>query len=227
MIGYVKKIVPCLAAVLVCFAAVISFGGGDIPASGDLSAPGNLTLFVIDSEKTLLVYDNTELIASFPCETGYGGMGKTRKGDGKTPVGIYHIAWMASVEVNRGNTDKGSPVIEGMTWCDETGLVYGPEGRSEERLWTDAYGGENATIMGLDYPNALDLARGYTGDCIEIHGSTRLVDGKLTPSAGCIKLLPEDAVDLYHLVDTGTPVVIEVSRDALYEAYPFLVEGHP
>ena len=227
MIGYVKKIAPCLAAVLVCFAAGISFGGGDASASGDPSAPGNLTLFVIDAEKVLLVYENTELIASYPCETGYGGMGKTREGDGKTPVGVYHIAWMASVEVNRGNTDKGNPVIEGMTWCDETGLVYGPEGREEERLWTDAYGGDNATIMGLDYPNALDLARGYTGDCIEIHGSNRLVDGKLTRSAGCVKLLPGDAVDLYHLVDVGTPVVIAVSRDTLYGDYPFLKEINP
>ena len=224
MIGYVKKIVPCLAMLLVCFVAGISFGGGDAPASGELSAPDNLTLFVIDSEKTLFVYEHGELIASFPCETGYGGMGKAREGDGKTPVGVYHIAWMASVEVNRGHTDKGEPIIEGMTWCDETGLVYGPEGRDEERLWTDAYGGEDATVMGLDYPNAGDLARGYTGDCIEIHGSQRLVDGHLTPSAGCIKLFPTDAIALYHLVDTGTPVVITIDRQTLIEAYPFLGE---
>jgi len=215
---YIKKAALGLAALCLCVIVVTSSWGGDAPESCDL------TLFVIDAEKALLVYEGSELIASFPCETGYGGMGKTREGDGKTPVGVYHIAWMASVEVNRGHTDKGSPIIFGMTWCDETGLVYGPEGRDEERLWTDAYGGGDATVMGLDYPNAEDLARGYTGDCIEIHASNRLVDGRLTPSAGCIKLTPEDAVRLYHLVDVGTPVVISVSRDTLYEAYPFLHE---
>ena len=219
--GYIEKAGLYLVVLCVFFVAGTSFGGGDV------SAPGDLTLFVIDTEKVLLVYEDAVLITSFPCETGYGGMGKTREGDGKTPVGAYRIAWMASVEVNRGHTDKGAPVIEGMTWCDETGLVYGPEGRDEERLWTDAYGGEDATIMGLDYPNALDLARGYTGDCIEIHGSNRLVDGKLTPSAGCVKLTAEDAVGLYHLVDVGTPVVIAVSRDTLYGAYPFLDEPNP
>jgi L,D-peptidoglycan transpeptidase YkuD (ErfK/YbiS/YcfS/YnhG family) len=218
MMRRIPKATLCLALLWACFTAGVSFGGGDSPA------PGDLILFVIDTEKLLLVYEGSELIASFPCETGYGGMGKKKEGDGKTPLGTYHIAWMASVEVNRGHTDKGEPIIEGMTWCDETGLVYGPEGRSEERLWTDAYGGEDATVMGLDYPNARDLARGYTGDCIEIHGSQRLVDGHLTSSAGCVKLFPEDAVALYHLVDVGTPVVIAVDREALVEVYPFLGE---
>ena len=213
-----KRTALYLVMLCVCFVV------GTSHVSGAVAVPDDLIVFVIDAEKVLLVYEDAELIASFQCETGYGGMGKTREGDGKTPVGVYRIAWMASVEVNRGHTDKGSPVIEGMTWCDETGLVYGPEGREEERLWTDAYGGEDATIMGLDYPNAQDLARGYTGDCIEIHGSTRLVDGRLTPSAGCVKLAAKDAISLYHLVDVGTPVVIAKNRDALRDAYPFLDE---
>ncbi|MBN1882401.1 MAG: L,D-transpeptidase [Deltaproteobacteria bacterium] len=215
---HIKRAALSLAALCICFMAGVSFGGDDVRAFDDR------VVFVIDAEKAFLVYEGAELIASFPCETGYGGMGKTREGDGKTPVGEYHIAWMASVEVNRGHTDKGSPVIEGMTWCDETGLVYGPEGRNEERLWTDAYGGEDATIMGLDYPNEEDVARGYTGDCIEIHGTTRLVDGKPTRSAGCIKLTAKDAILLYHMVDVGTPVIISVSRDTLSGAYPFFDE---
>jgi hypothetical protein len=199
-------------------------------ASVALAAPSAgadpLSIFVIDDEKTLYLYEGEGLAAFFACETGLGGMGKAREGDMKTPVGRYAIIWMAS---KRGDNSRPGThfIIDGQTWCDESRLYYGPEGPAGERLWTDAYGGENAVVMGLDYPNEEDVCAGRTGDCIEIHASARLKDGRLTPSGGCIKMLPADALTLYNRVSVGTPVIIARTRADLLAEYPFLADKEP
>ena len=181
-------------------------------------------IFVIDDEKRLYVYEGERLVFDFPCETGLNGMGKTREGDKKTPVGRYRIIWMAS---KRGDNEREGTyeIIDGITWCEDSNIYYGPEGPADERLWTDAYGGENAVVMGLDYPNEADKGRGYTGDCIEIHATKRLKNGRLTPSAGCIKMFCGDALFLYNYIEVYTPVVIARTRGDLISEYPFLRRG--
>lgn len=183
---------------------------------------GEMIIFVIDDEKRLYLYEGENLKFDFPCETGINGMGKTREGDKKTPVGRYRIIWMAS---KRGNNKREGTreIINGITWCEESKIYYGPEGPADERLWTDAYGGDNAVVMGLDYPNEWDKKRGYTGDCIEIHATKRLKEGRLTLSAGCIKMFCEDALALYNYVEVFTPVVIVKTRGDLASEYPFLM----
>jgi hypothetical protein len=180
-----------------------------------------LSIFIIDDEKTLYLYEGEAPVASFACETGLGGMGKTGEGDMKTPVGRYTIIWMASRRGDNGRPGT-HPIVDGQTWCEDSRLYYGPDGPSDERLWTDAYGGENAVVLGLDYPNGEDVRAGRTGDCIEIHASARLKDGRLTPSAGCIKLFPADALALYNRVSVGTPVIIARTRGDVLDEYPFL-----
>lgn len=80
-----------------------------------------------------------------------------------------------------------------------------------EKLWTDAYGGENATVMALDYPNSADKKQGKTGSCIEIHASLKLEEAgydDYTGTLGCISLYPAYAERVYAFVNPGTPVRI-------------------
>lgn len=81
----------------------------------------------------------------------------------------------------------------------------------DEKLWTDAYGGENVYVMALDYPTAEERAQGKTGSCIEIHASLNLekVGHKnYRGTLGCITLYPTDAKKLYHYLNPGTKVRI-------------------
>lgn len=49
-------------------------------------------LRVKKSTHTLEVYAGTGLVKTYKVSTGFGGLGpKTREGDGRTPVGRYHI----------------------------------------------------------------------------------------------------------------------------------------
>ena len=80
-----------------------------------------------------------------------------------------------------------------------------------EKLWTESYGGEQAYVMALDYPNRADRAQGKTGSCIEIHASLKLEEAgydKYTGTLGCVSLYPAFAQRIYAFVNPGTPVRI-------------------
>ncbi len=106
------------------------------------------------------------------------------------------------------DSEKGHKIIDNKSWCIGNKFVYSTTGPSLEKLWTNAYGGPYATIISLDYPNAKDRNRGFTGECIHIHADLRTKEGILDKSYGCIHMFPADAIELYELVDPGTPVKI-------------------
>lgn len=139
----------------------------------------------------------------FSINIGKNGVNKTKEGDMKTPLGEYKIAWMVS---RHGN--KGKKIIDKKTWCKDSKLYYGSSGPEGEELWSEAYGGKDAAVMGLNYPNKKDLKNGYTGSCIEIHAGRHRKPEPINTSAGCIKLYPDDALVLYNKVNVGTKIYI-------------------
>jgi lipoprotein-anchoring transpeptidase ErfK/SrfK len=147
---------------------------------------------------------NHDLIKTYPVGLGLKGMEKTKSGDKKTPSGEYIILWKAS---RFWETDGGYPIVEGAAFCGPNNIfTTDPNiGYSDEQLWTDAYGGDQAVVMCLNYPNPSDVAKGYTGDCIEIHATLLGGIGEFC-SAGCIRMNPKDARELYHYVETRTKV---------------------
>lgn len=212
---------------------------GDLPRDENgfclLVEAGKKKIYLIEDEIIKLVFD---------VALGKGGLGKTREGDHKTPLGDYRIKWM----VSRNGPPKQNPgglsslVIEGKTYAVlDTELYFGdliqirvktladgtrkvsrdpddrPLTREEieiargEELWTDAYGGAQACVMALDYPNEEDRALGRTGSCIEIHASVNLeLTGydNYNGTLGCISLYPAYARRIYEHVNPGTPVRI-------------------
>ncbi len=155
------------------------------------------------SLKVLQLWYHDTLVREYPIRVGKGGLWRTRVGDHRTPIGDYEITWMAS-----RNSRKGHRIVEEKSWCKGNRFVYASSGPALERLWSKGYGGQYATVMSINYPNAADKARGHTGECIHIHATHKLVYGELTKSHGCIHMFPKDAMELYELVDVGTPVKI-------------------
>lgn len=156
--------------------------------------------------KMKLLDSNGKLIKEYPIGIGKGGMGKTKEGDKKTPVGKYQIIWMAS---RFAKADGGYPIIDGAAFCgpDNCFTTDPNVGYSSEQLWTEGYGGNEAVVLCLDYPNASDKQKGYSGGCIEIHATHLGGIGKKS-SYGCIRMKPSDARDLYNRVGIDTEVVI-------------------
>jgi L,D-peptidoglycan transpeptidase YkuD (ErfK/YbiS/YcfS/YnhG family) len=155
------------------------------------------------ARKVLQLWRHAELIKEYPIEVGKTGIHKQHSGDHRTPIGDYEISWMAS-----RNSEKGRRVVDNKSWCIGNQFVYAPSGPRLEKLWADSYGGPQATIISLNYPNAKDRKRGYTGECIHIHASLKIKDGALKKSYGCIHMFAADAAELYEIVDVGAPVKI-------------------
>ena len=201
-------------------------------------------IFVKGSERKLYLIEQNEIKLVFDSAVGERGLGKTKEGDHKTPLGEYRIKWMVSKNGPPKNNPGGvsSLVVDGLTYAVlDTELYFGdlkkirvkllPDGTRKvsndvndrpitpleiriaqsERLWTDAYGGKNAYVMALDYPNPKDRAEGKTGSCIEIHASLKLENEgykKYTGTLGCVSMYPDYAKRVYEYVNPGTPVRI-------------------
>jgi L,D-peptidoglycan transpeptidase YkuD (ErfK/YbiS/YcfS/YnhG family) len=155
------------------------------------------------SLRILQLWRDAELVAEYPIEIGKGGVPKEKSGDHRTPLGDYEISWMAS---RLGG--KGHKIIELRSWCKDNQFVNASSGPPLEKLWTDPYGGDQATVMSINYPNAKDKAMGFTGSCIHLHADRRIENGGLRKSYGCIHMFPPDAMELYQAVDVGVPVKI-------------------
>lgn len=155
------------------------------------------------SLKVLQLWHYTELIREYPVEVGKGGLAKRVGGDHRTPVGDYEISWIAS-----RNSMKGHRIIDQRSWCKGNAFVDASTGPALEKLWAEPYGGDEATVISINYPNEKDKARGFTGECIHIHADKRHENGILKKSYGCIHMFPQDARELYEAVQVGTPVKI-------------------
>jgi murein L,D-transpeptidase YafK len=190
--------VLCVTALLLTNSSVVA----ELP---QLSEPkhSEYRIVIHCSAKVLQLWRYTELAREYPIDVGKGGLAKKRGGDHRTPIGDYEISWMAS-----RHSKKGHKIIDARSWCKGNRFVNGPTGPQLEKLWTDSYGGDEAAVISINYPNAADRVRGFTGECIHIHADKHLVDGALTKSYGCIHMFPADAKELYDTVEVGTPVKI-------------------
>ncbi len=185
---------------------VILLMGLHVPAMAEENE-GNY-IVVHGGSYLLRLYDKDGgMIKEYPIGIGQGGLGKTKTGDMKTPLGEYHITWKAS---RFAKTDGGYSIAEGAAFCGpNSSFTTDPSvGYKSESLWTDGYGGKEAVVMCLDYPNAKDKAMGYTGGCIQIHASLLGGIGQKV-SRGCVRMNPADARDLYLRVNVGTKVIIK------------------
>jgi murein L,D-transpeptidase YafK len=154
------------------------------------------------SQKVLQLWDYAEMIREYPIDIGKG-IPKKRGGDHLTPIGDYEISWMAS-----RHSSKGHRIVDNRSWCTGNKFVEAESGPALEKLWTSSYGGDQATVISITYPNLKDRLMGYTGNCIHIHADRKLKDGALTKYYGCIHMFPKDAMELFEIVDVGTPVKI-------------------
>jgi len=97
--------------------------------AGDLPRDENgFCLLVEASEKKMYLIKNNTIQLVFDVALGKGGLGKTREGDHKTPLGDYRVKWM----VSRNGPPKQNPggltssVIEGKTYAVlDTELYFG------------------------------------------------------------------------------------------------------
>jgi lipoprotein-anchoring transpeptidase ErfK/SrfK len=146
------------------------------------------TIRVSIRDQHLTVTDNGQPIRAYPVSTSRFGIG-TEKGSLKTPTGRFRVAEKIGSEMPSGTIFVGRVPIDP---CDAPRPTE--DFVMSRILWLD----------GLDEHNANTRDR-----FIYIHGTRHEDKIGTAASHGCVRMRNADVIELFELVDEGTPVVIE------------------
>lgn len=165
--------------------------------SPSLNRNSSRDLHVSVSEQRLYLREGGRILATYPVSTSARGLGELR-GSLKTPRGWHYI---------RAKIGAGLPenaVLVGRRW---TGELWSPSLQEAfpDRDWIL---GRILWLCGLEpgfnRGGEVDTFRRY----IYLHGSPPfLIDGR-PRSHGCLRMRPQDIVQLFEQVEVGTRVLI-------------------
>jgi lipoprotein-anchoring transpeptidase ErfK/SrfK len=139
-------------------------------------------------DQQLTVKENEQPIRTYPVSTSRFGIG-TEEGSFKTPIGRFRVGAKIGSDMPNGTVFVGRvplPPDEALPLTED--LV------TSRILWLD----------GLDEQNANTRDR-----FVYIHGTKHEDKIGIAASHGCVRMRNADVIELFELIDEGTPVVIE------------------
>jgi lipoprotein-anchoring transpeptidase ErfK/SrfK len=146
------------------------------------------TIHVSIENQQLTVKENEQPIRIYPVSTSRFGLG-TEEGSLKTPTGRFRVAGKIGGDMSEGTIFVGRVPLElGQAPPPTEDLI------TSRILWLD----------GLEEHNANTRNR-----FIYIHGTKHENMIGTAASHGCVRMRNADVIELFELVDEGTPVVIE------------------
>jgi lipoprotein-anchoring transpeptidase ErfK/SrfK len=139
-------------------------------------------------DQQLALKENEQLIRTYPVSTSRFGIG-TEEGSFKTPTGRFRVGAKIGGDMPDGTIFVGRVPLE---------IDQAPPSNEDfvmsRILWLD----------GLDEHNANTRDR-----FIYIHGTKHEDKIGTAASHGCVRMRNADVIELFDLVDEGTPVVID------------------
>jgi len=146
------------------------------------------SIHVSIQDQQLTVKEDEHPIRTYPVSTSRFGIG-TEEGSFKTPIGRFRVGEKIGSDMPHGTVFVGRVPLQ----PDE------PEPPTEDLvtsriLWLD----------GVDDQNANTRDR-----FVYIHGTKHEDKIGITASHGCVRMRNADVIELFEMVDEGTPVIIE------------------
>jgi L,D-transpeptidase YbiS len=139
-------------------------------------------------DQTLTLMEGETPICTYPISTSRFGIG-TEEGSFKTPTGNFRVAQKIGHRMPSGTIFRGRVVLNPGDPPPPT-----EDSVMSRILWLD----------GLDDDNV-----NTRGRFIYIHGTKHEHKVGTPDSHGCVRMRNADVIELFDLVDEGTPVVIE------------------
>lgn len=156
-------------------------------------------------EHLLKIYQDDVVVKTYPVAYGRGGVGKKTRGDGKTPLGYYHITSVKKSAAFGYFLHLNYPNIDDVIHAHKDGILDDQTFENILSRMTSGMAPQNTPLGG------------YIG----IHGLGGENPAKLSIhrhfnwTQGCIALTDEEIQDLLHYVSAGTLVVIKGSLHPL------------
>ena len=139
-------------------------------------------------DQQLTVTEDEKPIRTYPVSTSRFGIG-TGEGSLKTPTGRFYVAQKIG-----GDMPSGTIFVGRIPLGRDEALPQTEDLVTSRILWLD----------GLDERNANTRDR-----FVYIHGTKHEDKVGAAASHGCVRMRNEDVIQLFEMVDEGTPVVIE------------------
>jgi L,D-transpeptidase YbiS len=139
-------------------------------------------------DQQLTVKENEQPIRTYPVSTSRFGIG-TEEGSFKTPIGRFCVAQKIG-----GDMQSGTVFVGRMPLQPDEALPPAEDLVMSRILWLD----------GLEEQNANTRDR-----FVYIHGTQHEDKIGTAASHGCVRMRNADVIELFEMVNEGTPVVIE------------------
>lgn len=162
----------------------------------NLSCEKSFLLVNINTQRLHLI-SLEKVMSSYLVSTGKKGAGQV-EGSGKTPLGLHYIAEKI------GGEAKPLEIFKSRISTGELAEVnFGENVITSRILWLQ--GVEPGFNFGKDFQGRLvDSKERY----IYIHGTNDYANIGRPESSGCVRMLPEDVMDLFGKIEVKTPVYI-------------------
>jgi lipoprotein-anchoring transpeptidase ErfK/SrfK len=154
----------------------------------------NPGIWVSIFRQELILVDNDRIVKRYPCSTACAGSGNVID-SGKTPTGWHRVG------AKIGDGLAAGAVLKDRRW---TGQVWSADMPTEDDLILSRILWLEGLEDGVNRGGDVDTWSRY----IYIHGTNRIDDLGKPASAGCIRLDPEQVIDLYDRIDEGCVVLI-------------------
>lgn len=221
------RLIACILCAVFAFSqtpyekmkAIEIWGSGIAPAQAQL--PENLTdasqvvlvEYIRKSEARITVYEKIDgvwyALGSDTAVVGKNGMGKTREGDGKTPLGVYNLTTPFGILDDPGAQQDYIKVTEDHYWCASSGSEYynrlvsasqtgrRPTYPDEELI---RYKGYYNYCMFIDYNKEGEAKK---GSCIFLHCT-----GAKSTTGGCVAAPEAFMVKIIRWAREGAVIVL-------------------
>ena len=154
----------------------------------------NTGIWVSIRRQEVLLIDNNRVLKRYRCSTAVAGMG-SQVDSGMTPLGWHRIGAKIGGELEMG------AVLKDREW---TGEVWESEQYTKEDLILSRILRLEGLEDGINRGGDVDSWSRY----IYIHGTNQIDALGQPASAGCIRLDPQEVIDLFERVDEGCCVLI-------------------
>ena len=154
------------------------------------------------STQKMCLYDEGQLRRTYAISSGKNGVGE-KSGSERTPRGAHII---------RARIGAGAPTNAVFVGRRQTGEIYEPALRAQ-------HPGRDWILTRILWLSGTEPGRNRLGDndtmrrYIYIHGTPDDVELGMPGSRGCIRMANADIIELFELVEAGTPVMINGAQE--------------
>jgi len=146
-------------------------------------------------------------VLSTEASIGKNGVGKTKEGDGKTPVGIYHFLFGFGIKENPGTSHEYIKVDDSFYWVDDSNSQYYNQFVSTNNVVKDWESAEHIVSAGKSYNYV--LAMDYNKECVPGLGSAIFMHCKPTGGAGCVAISEEIMIEMMKMIQPDCVIIID------------------